>query len=216
MSEYSDSDISFVWQGEDFGRHEYTPHEVQLLSERKNLVFPRHLNRKQGYTDYSGGLSFFSFVKKDSIPEELESRVPIQQNKSEYRVLVSPSRFNRYPKFEKSSSYVVPGEVHHKHSIDNYIDADREKISTSSRNVSKSSENIKLPIKQSLVRNSSTSHPNLRGSKQPQCHYYDYSKQEHISLDKPPPLYPKVGPAFNRNNSNNDLDNVSGGSLTHL
>ena len=208
MSDLSDSDVSFIWQGGDSGKHEYSPHDLSVSTDKRGVLLPRPGYRKPGYTDYTGGLSFFSFVRKDSIPEETHT-TGMGSNR---RAATSPSRFMNYPLYTQSPRYIPPESPHFTYpSIDSASGTyTQSHTPVHSSSMSQSNECIKTPQKQSLVNSNSRSHPNLRS------HKHSHSKSSVGSrLDHPSPYHPSADTHINRNNSNNELSS-SGISLTHL
>ena len=193
------------------GNHEYTPNPLSPLVAKKSLVITRPTPRsKQGYTDYTGGLSFFSFVRKGSIPEEK------QANGSNLlpRAMTSPSRFSNYPVFTHSPIYIPPesNNIYHKLNSTPKLSDNKFLMSNSSHDKSRSNENLKTPQRM-LSTDSSKSHPNLRSYKHTKSS--DNSKSSDHLLNSPPHMFPRLDNSHNRNNSNNKLSEGEG-SLTHL
>eukprot|EP00800_Vazella_pourtalesii_P003334 TRINITY_DN1337_c0_g2_i2.p1 TRINITY_DN1337_c0_g2~~TRINITY_DN1337_c0_g2_i2.p1 ORF type:complete len:299 (-),score=61.63 TRINITY_DN1337_c0_g2_i2:113-1009(-) len=205
----ADSDVSFVWQGGDLGKHEYTPNTLSPLVDKKSIVINRPTARnKQGYTDYTGGLSFFSFVRKGSIPEEKQ----VDGNNLPPRAMTSPSRFNNYPVFTHSPIYIPPesNNIYHRLNSSPKLSENKFQMSNSSQDKSKSNENLKTPQRK-FSTDKTRSHPNLRSYKH--TNSSEHSKSSEHSLNSPSYMFPRLDNSHNRNNSNNKM---SEGSLTHL
>ncbi|KAI6648469.1 hypothetical protein LOD99_8101 [Oopsacas minuta] len=209
----SDSEISFVWQGGDLGKHEYTPNDSSP-HDKRNVIFTRPTNRnKPGYTDYTGGLSFFSYVRKPSIPEETQmNEIHLQP-----RSMTSPSRFNNYPVFTHSPIYIPPEANNKYHKIDNIsvISGNQFHTSNPSNNKSQSNENLSPIQRMPLSIDNSRSHPNLRSYKKSHSKSSDYSKSSEYSQhdNSPSNLFSRLDNSLNHDSSNRDL---SISSLTHL